>query len=82
MKKISNIDWVFWVQIQRRDWFKIFWKSRGANFLTLHFLKWHISIGMPWLRSSVDSTPIESISKTNELNREGNKMLGRFRIVK
>lgn len=80
-KKISNIEWVFWIEIEKRDWFKNFWKSRGANALIIHFFKWHISIGMPWLQSAVDKSSLESINETNRMNLKGVKKHGRFRIV-
>lgn len=80
--EISNMDWVFWIQIEKRDWFKRFWKSRGANSLTVHFFKWHISIGMPWLQNAVNESSLESINETNRMNLEGVKNHGRFRIVK
>jgi hypothetical protein len=80
--KLEKVDWVFWVQIEKRDWFKRFWKSRGSNSLNIQFFKWYISIGMPWLKHVIDSTELSSIEKTNLANREGVKTHGRFRWVK
>jgi hypothetical protein len=79
---LGRIDWVFWVQIEKRDWFKKIWKSRGSNCLNFHFYGYHISIGMPWLKHVIDSTEPLSIEKTNLTNREGVKTHGRFRWVK
>lgn len=78
----SKIDWVFWIQIEKRDWFKRFWKSRGSNCLNVQFFKWHISIGMPWLQHVVDKTDVNYLLKLNEHNREGVKRHGRIRFVK
>lgn len=81
----NTIDWVFWVQIEKRDWFKRFWKSRGSNCLNIHIFKYHISIGMPWLPHIINNAdelyPGEGINhliKTNENNRLGKK----FRYIK
>jgi len=87
--KLGRIDWVFWVQIEKRDWFKKIWKSRGSNSLNIQFFKWYISIGMPWLKEIVDKAdvnyPLGGINhfhKVNEVNREGVKRHGRIRFVK
>ena len=89
MRKTSNIDWVFWIQIQKREgFFKRFWKSRGSNGLDIQIYNWHISIGLPWLKEVVDKAdanyPLEGINhfyKINESNRQGNKIHGRFRLI-
>jgi hypothetical protein len=85
----GKIDWIFYIQIEKRDWFKRFWKSRGSNCLNIQFFKWHISIGMPWLQDVVDKAdvlyPLSGINhfhKTNEANREGVKRHGRIRFVR
>jgi hypothetical protein len=82
--KRAKTAWVFWIQIEKRDWFKPVWRSRGANSLNIHFYGYHISIGMPWLQTAVDayerdgSTGVET---TNQVNREGIKTHGRFRFI-
>ena len=78
----SKTDWVFWIQIEKRDWFKKLWKSRGANNLNIHFYGYHISIGMPWLKHVVESAGISHIKAANKANREGIKTHGRFRYVR
>lgn len=44
----AKIDWVFWIEIKRRHWFKLFWTTRGANFFEMQVFGLKISIGMPW----------------------------------
>lgn len=67
----SKLPWVFWLNISiRRDWFKRFWKTRGANFLEMQAWIFKISIGMPWLQGPVSSTrknygSYDYIRKTN-----------------
>jgi hypothetical protein len=81
----NRIDWVFWVQVEKKDWFKKLWKSRGANNLNIHFYGYHISIGMPWLKHVIEQYKSEnsnSIEITNYTNREGVKTHGRFRYIK
>jgi len=87
--KLEKVDWVFWVQIEKRDWFKRFWKSRGSNSLNIQFFKWYISIGMPWLKEVIDKADvnyplggIKHFHKVNEVNREGVKRHGRIRFVR
>jgi len=79
-------SWVFWLQIEKRDWFKNIWKSRGANSLTIHFYGYHISIGMPWLKNVIEyherDNSLHQIYKTNKANIEGIKTHGRFRYIK
>jgi hypothetical protein len=83
---MKKIDWVFWVQIEKRDWFRYAWKWRGSNCLNLHFYGYHISIGMPWLQNVIDyhvrDNSLHQIERTNEANREGVKTHGRFRFIK
>lgn len=47
--KTAKIDWVFWIIIERRHWFKWFWTTRGANFFEVQALGFRLCIGMPWL---------------------------------
>jgi hypothetical protein len=84
--KQTALEWVFWIQIEKRDWFKNIWKSRGANALTIHFYGYHISIGMPWVKNVIEyhqqDNSMYQIESTNKANQEGNKTHGRFRFIK
>lgn len=84
-KRTKRTDWVFWLQIERRDWFRKVWKSRGSNNLNIHFYGYHISIGLPWLKDVIEYHEREGsneIERTNLMNREGVKTHGRFRFIK
>jgi hypothetical protein len=64
--------WVFWINVEKREWFKRFWKSRGANSLHIQFFSLHISLGMPWnqqvLRSAVVNYPLEGFDNFKKTN--------------
>lgn len=78
-KRIANIPWVFWFTVEfRPKWFKMFWKTRGANFTEIQFLYWKISIGMPWLNSYL-SFPDYYDENIHETNKENLK--ARFSIL-
>ena len=74
MRNKKEIDWktpfVFWVHIEKREWFSRFWKSRSANCLDMQFFKWHISIGMPWLKNYTEQIHKDSIKKSNLANKQ------------
>ncbi len=54
MKKTAKIDWVFWLTIRfRPNWFKLFWSTRGSNYMEFQILIFVVSIGMPWLNSTM-----------------------------
>ena len=85
----QKIDWVFWVQVKKRERFQNFWKSRMANCLEIQVFNYCISIGMPWLKHVIDkadtSYPLEGVKhfeETNKVNREGVRKHGRFRYNK
>jgi hypothetical protein len=74
---IRNFPWVFWVTVERRKWFKMFWKSRGANFLNLQIFCFYISIGMPWKKSVLKKAeinyPLKGLNHFLEINKSFNK---------
>ena len=85
----KKIQWVFWLTIEKRQWFKKFWKSRSANSMDIQILNYRISIGMPWHKTVIEMAginyPLEGIDhmlKTNEQNKLGIKKWGRFRYIK
>lgn len=52
----ANYPWVFWINISYRPkWFKMFWKTRGANYIEYQVLILKITIGRPWFKGSVDA---------------------------
>jgi hypothetical protein len=51
--KTAKVDWVFWVNVSFRKWFKPFWTTRGANFRDIQLPFVCISIGLPWLATSM-----------------------------
>lgn len=77
-KKIK-FPWVFWISIRKRDWFKKFWKSRGANHLDIQFFKLYITIGLPW-KQIVLKKAIEGNYNINGLKalKETNKTFCRW----
>lgn len=87
---IAKVDWVFWVQIEKREGFyKKFWKSRGSNCIDIQIYNYRISIGLPWhpqvLEKANENYPLEGIDhfhRVNEQNRLGIKRHGRFRFIK
>jgi len=54
----NKVDWVFWVNVEKREWFKKFWKSRGSNCLDIQIFNWYISIALPWHKEVVRKADI------------------------
>lgn len=86
--RVEKIDWVFWVFIEKREWFTNFWKSRGSNCLDIQIYNYHIGIGLPWhkevIRKANVNHPMEGVNhmlNTNEQNRKGVEKWGRFRYI-
>jgi hypothetical protein len=85
---MNKVDWIFWVSIEKREWFKNFWKSRGSNCVDIQIYNYHISIGLPWhkevIRKADVNHPLEGIThifRTNEQNRRRVEKWGRFRYI-
>jgi hypothetical protein len=81
--KLEKIDWVFWITVEKRDWFTNFWKLRGSNCLNIQIYNYHIGIGLPWHKEV--NHPMEGVKymlRTNEENRKGIEKWGRFRYIK
>lgn len=74
MSKIetANYPWVFWINISYRpQWFKKFWKTRGANYVEYQVWVFKISIGQPWFKGALDAHQrdygsAKHIHKTNQ----------------
>lgn len=66
--KTAKIDWVFWIEIKRRHWFKNFWTTRGANFYEIQIFGLRISIGMPWEYDFAKQVPDSYCSHANSEN--------------
>ena len=71
----QNVNWVFWISFDKRDWFCRFWKTRNANSIEFQLFKLRISIGMPWLEDVVlskmrdyGSKAFKQIDETNKAN--------------
>jgi hypothetical protein len=79
MKKYANVPWVFWFTVRiRRNWFKIFWTARGSNFREFQIWIFQISIGRPWLNSTM-TYPDYYDENTKEIN-DGN-LKSKFSIL-
>lgn len=89
-KEVKNYPQVFWIRIEKRDWFQKFWKSRGSNCLDLQFLNLHISIGMPWhklvLNKTKENYPLEGLDHCRKANETFTKWyhlhIGNYNKVK
>lgn len=75
MKKLktyqtAKVDWVFWISLSFRNWYKLFWTTRGANFRDIQIGFIRVSIGLPWLNSSMTYQDYldEHTYKTNSEN--------------
>lgn len=86
--KVEKIDWVFWIVIEKREWFTNFWKSRGANAIDIQIYNYRIGIGLPWhkevIRKADVNHPMEGINhmlRTNEEIRKAIRKWGRFRYI-
>ena len=79
----TKIGWVFYITIRKREWFKKFWKTRGANFMEIQIYNYCISLGLPWLKLVVDKAetnyPLKGINHFIETNETFNKWY-HFRI--
>ncbi len=54
MSKQTKVTWVFWINLSiRKNWFKFFWKTRGANYLEVQLWIFKLSIGLPWHKEVV-----------------------------
>lgn len=53
--KTAKVQWVFWINISFRKWFKFYWTTRGANYKEIQIWLIRISIGRPWLDCYVGS---------------------------
>jgi dTDP-4-dehydrorhamnose 3,5-epimerase-like enzyme len=71
-KEVKNYPWVFWVRVEKRDWFAKFYKSRESNALDLQFFNWHISLGRPWhqevLKKAEVIFPMDGLDHCRKVN--------------
>lgn len=71
---MKQFPYIFWINISiRKNWFSLFWKSRGANFIEIQFLIFKINIGCSWGKNILKyyTDNCESLSllkKSNEMN--------------
>ena len=70
----TKVSWIFWINIRHKKWFTNTFKTRGANFLEIHFYGHEISIGMPWMKQVVEYyaelNQLFIIEQTNNQNRK------------
>lgn len=83
------MEWIFWIEINRRSWFKKLWSTRGANFIDIQIFGYLLSIGLPWKKCVIDGykrdytnkaeSHIKQVNQQNLKHKFSIKIPGKFK---